>query len=440
MKASVEVLGVLERKLIIETSADQVEQEIDKRLKQMAAQYRIPGFRPGKAPMHLLRERYGEAVRNEVVGQVVDTTYNQAITQEKLLPAGMPKIQFLKNKAGEPLEYEAILEIYPHIELKGLEGIELENIKVDITQKDVDEMIQRLRHQAAKWNEVTHPAQKGDRVVVSYEGRQNGELFEGGSGKNVPVELGTGMAIPGFEEGFLQHSAGDSIEMNLTFPTDYHVAVLAGKPVEFKGTIHKVLAPELPPIDEEFAKQFGIKDGGIEELRKAVLEHMQTDVDQKVRGHLKGQLLEKLLALHTVEVPKVLIVQEATKLQQQEQQYYGKEKDKKPLEEPRPELIQLAKQRINLGLIFGEIIRTRKMHADPERVTTLLEKIAASYHQPQAIIDAYRSDKQLLRQLEETVIEDQVVDDLIAQAKLMDKLMPYRDFKGFKPAQDLANV
>lgn len=433
MQSSVEILNGLERKLTIKAPADRIESEVEKRLKGMASKYKIPGFRPGKAPVHLLRERYGESIRHEVIGEIIDSTYREAIAQEKLVPIGMPKIELVNNKAGEPLEYAAVLEVYPDIEIKSMDNVEVENIKVEITQKDVDEMIQRLRRQAAKWHEVTdRPARKGDKVVVSFEGRQDGELFEGGSAKDVSVELGSGIAIPGFEEGFIGHKAGDTVEMNLTFPADYHAAKLAGKPVEFKGTVHQVLGAELPPLDDAFAKQFGIPEGGIEQLRTAVLENMQRDVEQKVRGHLKGQILEKLLELHTVEVPKSLIEQEVRKLQQQEQQFTGKAVDKKALQEPRPELIQLAKQRINLGLIFGEFIRLHKLEVEPERVNALLEDIAASYNQPEAVLERYRSDQRLIRQLEETVIEDQVIDELIKQAKQVDKAMTYGEFKGFK--------
>jgi len=436
MQATVEILSGLERKITVKTSTDRIDQEVEKRLREMVPKLRLDGFRPGKAPMHLLRERFGESIRYEVIGQVIDSTYREAITQEKLMPAGMPDIHIVQDKVGEPLEYQATVEIYPEVKLKGLESVVIENITVDIIQKDVDEMIQKLRRQKATWSSVDRPSQKGDKVTVSFEGRQDGELFEGGAGKDVSLELGSGTTIPGFEEGFTGHKAGDAIAITLTFPKDYHAATLAGKPVDFKGTLHKVEAATLPALDEEFAKQLGVKEGGMEQLRKTVLENMQREVKQKVQGHVKGQALEKVLEIHPMDVPKALIQEELKKLLQQEQSYMSEMTGmKQPLPEPREELQQLARRRVHLGLVFGEFISHYKITPDPERVNKLIAELAGSYDNPENIAKVYRENKNLYRQLEEKVVEDQLIDQIVSQAKLVEKTMPYSEFKGFKPAE-----
>lgn len=438
MSVTVEILSGLERKIGIKAPQERIDQEVEKRLKEVASKFKMPGFRAGKAPLHVLRQRFGTSIRYEVIEKVIESTYKEAISQEKLTPAGMPIIEITRDKQGEPLEYYATIEIYPEVKLRSLDSVELENIKVDITQKDVDEMIHKLRRQRAKWVAVDRPSQKGDRVTVSYEGRQNGELFEGGTGKNIPLDLGSGTTIPGFEEGFTGHKAGDSVVVNVTFPAEYPVASLAGKPAEFKGTVHKVEMPELPPLDEEFAKQLGVKEGGMEQLRASVLENMQNEVAEKVQGHLKGQILEKLLELHPLDLPKVLIEEEIKRLQEQEQSYMSQMTGgaKQAMSEPREELRQLAKRRVHLGIVFSEIMEQQKFTPEPERIEKLIRQITASYENPDMVAQVYRENKQMYRQLEEKVKEDQLIDYMINQAKQIEKAMKYSEFKGFKPAQE----
>jgi trigger factor len=436
MQIAVEVLSNLERKITVTAPTDRVDQAVEKRLEEMISTFTLPGFRTGKVPMYLLRKRFAGSVRYKVIGQVIDATYREALTQEKLFPAGMPEIQVTKDKEGEPLEYEATLEIYPEIKLNEMGGIEIENITVDINQKDVDEMIQKLRRQKATWSEVDRPSQKGDKVIVSFEGRQNGELFAGGSGENVPFELGSGTAIPGFEEGFTGHKAGESVTLTLTFPTDYHAVALAGKPVEFKGTIHKVEAPQLPALDDEFGKQLGVKEGGIEQLRQSVLENMQREVKQKVQGHIKGQVLEKVLETNPIDVPKVLMQEELKNLLQQEQNYMSQMTGvKQGLPEPREELRELAKRRVHLGLLFGELVKQYNITAAPERVDQLIAEIADSYGDPEAISQIYRSNKNLYRQLEEKAVEDQLIEKIVTQVKQREKTMSYSEFQAYKVTQ-----
>jgi len=430
MQATLEVLPGLERKLTVIVPSDQIDQEIDKRLKEMAPKVKIEGFRPGKVPPHILRQRFGISMRYEVLEKIVGSTYGEAIAQEKLTPAGMPDIKITQDKAGEPLEYQALLEVYPEFTPKGLASAELQKINVDVTPADADAMIEKLRHQKAKWIDVDRTSQKGDKVIVSFEGRLDGELFNGGSGKDVTLELGSGSAIPGFEEGFTHHKAGDEIKMDLTFPTDYHSQDLAGKSVEFQGTLHKVQAPELPALDDEaFLKQFRVEEGGVEKLRQNVLERLQNETKQQAEDRLKAALFEKLLELNPIDLPKALVEQEVKRLMEEQQAYLARLGVKHTLE-PTEEIKRQAKERVHLGLLMSEIARESKLTPDPQRVEQLLEKTPASYPDmdPAVVIQAYRSNKELLQQLESRALEDTLIETLMAEAKVTQKNMSYTEF------------
>jgi trigger factor len=436
MQATVEVLNGLQRKITVTAPAEHVEQEIEKRLKNLAKKIKLDGFRPGKAPMQVVRTQYGESLRQEVLGEVIDKTYREAITQEKLIPACLPHIELLPNDSNEQVKYAATLEVYPEVKLASLDTITIENPHVNVTDQDVTDMIEKLRKQAATWETVDRASQKGDRAIVSFEGRMNGELFEGGSTKNTPLDLGAGTTIPGFEDGLLNHKAGDKVELNLTFPKDYRATDLAGKAVTFSVTVHEVKQAKLPELNDEFAKRFGVAEGGMEQLRKEVEENLQRDVKLSTRDMLKGQLLEKLLTVYNFDLPKALVEQEVQRVQQQEAQYMAK---RDPHYTPSPEhqaaQLKAAQEHIKLQLVFGEYIRTHKIAAEPERVTKLLEEIAVNYNQPETIMSQYRSNKQAMASLQATAVEEQAVELMLKETKLIDKKLSYVEFKGFKPQQ-----
>lgn len=433
MQATVEILSGLERKIMVKAPTDHFDQEIEKRLKEMLPKVRLPGFRPGKVPMPVLRKRFGESIHYELIGNLIDKTYHEAITQEKLHPVGRPEIQITKDKPGEPLEYEATIEVLPEIKVKGLENAEIEKFVVDIAQKDVDAMIHKLRRQKAKWSEVDRPAQKGDRVLTSFEGRKDGELFEGGSASRAHIELGSGMAIPGFEEGFMGHKAGDEISITLTFPTDYRVAALAGNPVEFKATIHAVEAPELPALDDEFAKSVGVDEGGIEGLRQGVMENMQDEVKKRSNEHAKTQIINKLLELNPIQIPKTLIDQETHHLVEQErayiQQMTGNAKQA-AAHKPRDGLDETAKRRVHIGLLFGELIDHYKITITPEELKQLLVDFVASHNAPPSAVQELERNERFCRQIEEKALEDKLIETIIAQAKSREKNLSYAEFSG----------
>jgi|JI10StandDraft_1071094.scaffolds.fasta_scaffold14043_4 trigger factor len=440
MQMNIEILNGLERKIIVKTPSEEINQAVEKRLNEVASTFKLPGFRPGKVPMHLLRQRFGDSIRYEVIEKVIESTYHEALSQEKLEPAGAPNIKVLQDKAGEPLEYEALFEVYPAITLNSLASAEIEFLQVDVTQKDIDEMVLRLRRQKAKWEETDKPAKKGDRLTISFEGRQDGELFEGGSAKEVVLELGMGTTIPGFEDGFIGHKTGDEIEIKVNFPQDYRALNLAGKPAEFKAMIHKVEVPELPTLDDEFAKEFGVKEGGVDTLHQKVSEQMQNEVKQKIRAHMKGQVLEKLLELNAMDLPNVLVEQELKDLQTQEQDYLqriAKEQSKQPILQPRKALSDLARRRVQLGLLFRQLIKNHHITASREKVDQLIEEITAVYDEAASTVaQMYRENRHLYEQLQQRAIEDQIIDLLISQAKQIEKIISYSELTGLRTFEE----
>lgn len=428
MQAIVEVLSSLERKLTVTTPPENIDQEVEKQLKEMIPKIKMDGFRPGKVPMHVLRKRFAPSIRYDVLEKIIESTYREAISKENLTPAGLPEIKVIQDKAGEPLQYQAILEIYPEVTLQSLASVELETLKVNIAEKDIDDMIEKLRRQEAEWTDVDRASQMGDRVVISYEGRQDGVLFEGGTAKEVFLELGSGKTTPGFEEGFVGHKSGDTVVFNVTFPADYHVASLAGKTVEFSGTVHKVQIPELLPLDDAFTERLGVKEGGLTQLRNDILRDMHRDVEHKVQEYSKAQILKKLLELHPIEIPKVLIQEELKKLQEEGRQQVS--------EEPSEALRALAKRRVHLGILFNELMREQKFTVDPEHIDKLIEKITAAYEDSALIARAYRENKNLYQHLEAKTLEDQLIEHLIAQTKQIEKNIQYHELNEFNTPEE----
>ncbi|HVV68049.1 MAG TPA: trigger factor [Gammaproteobacteria bacterium] len=463
MQVTVEVLPGLERKVVVKVPGSGVQSEIEKRLKDLAPKVKIDGFRPGKVPFNIVRQRFEDSVRREVVSEVIGSSYQEAIQQEKLTPAGLPKIDLATVIPGQALEFEATFEIYPTIALKELQDVEIETVKVNIDENDVDQMLEKLRNQQAEWVETTEPAEKGNRVLIDFESTLDGKSFEGGTGKDVTVQLGTGAAIPDFENALLGTAAGqENITFTIQFPVNYHRKDLAGKSSAVTAKVHKVLVAKLPEVDEEFAKKLGVADGNIEQLRKEIRDNLQRELDYNVKNQLKGQVLTKLLELNPVELPKVLVNEEIKNLQKQEREAgkhhahdhdhdhecdhdHDHDHDHEHSEdhahsENKTQFEQMAKQRVGLGLLFGEIIRNHQLKVDSAQVQARLEQIAAPYKDPQQVVAWYRNNKEQMAQIEASVIEDQIVDILTKQVKLKETVKTYRELVGQQQAAGNANL
>lgn len=423
MQVSVDTTQGLERRLTITVPAETIDSAVKSRLQQLAKTQRINGFRPGKVPVSVIKKRFGQAVRQEVAGEAMQRNFYEAVVQEKLNPAGMPSFELQKDEDGKDLEFIASFEIYPEIEVKEIEKIKIERAVVDITDKDMDAMMDTLRKQHANWKEVKRKAKKDDRVTIGFVGTIDGEEFDGGKAEDFPLELGKDRMIPGFEKPLVGAKKGDEVVSDVTFPEDYHAENLKGKKAQFTITVSKVEGMELPKVDEEFAKLFGIEDGNIDSLKDEVRSNMQRELDQTLKAKLKEDVISGLLEKNKVDTPKALVDQEIEGLREQAKQRFeqqaGGNKGNMP-ELPADLFEENAKRRVSIGLILGEIIKKNDIKVDDKKVEALIKTNASAYEDPKEVIEYYKSNKELLQQIQNVAMEEQAIELVVSQASVKD--------------------
>ncbi|MES9964415.1 MAG: trigger factor [Candidatus Sedimenticola sp. 20ELBAFRAG] len=420
MQVSVESSEGLERRMTVELPVEQVNEAVEKRLKEVARTVKLDGFRPGKVPMSVVRKRYTDQVYQEVFGDLVQSTYFQALAQEKLQPAGEPVVEPLEKSADEGMGYVATFEVMPEITVQDISGKTISRPVAEVTDEDFDAMMDKLRNQRTTWNDVERAAQDGDQVTINFVGKIDGEAFEGGTADGVPLVLGSSSMIDGFESGLVGASAEDERALDLKFPDDYRVESLAGKAATFDVKVTKVAEPVLPEVDDEFAKAFGITEGGVEALHKEIRSNMERELEEKIRSSLKDQAMEVLLDANPVDIPAVMIKQESEALLQQTKANMAQQGHDSQLDLPVSLFEDQAKRRVSLGLVIGEVIKANKIELDGDRVREKVEQFAQSYEKPQEVIDYYYSNKQQLASIENVVLEDQVVDWVLEQVKVED--------------------
>ncbi|UCC13322.1 MAG: trigger factor [Gammaproteobacteria bacterium] len=427
MMVSVETTGGLERRMKVQVPADRIENEVDSRLQSYGKTAKIKGFRPGKVPMKVIRQRYGGQVRQEVLGEVMQSSYFEAISQEKLRPAGGPRIEPDNIEQGQDLEYTAIFEVYPEFELKGHEGIAVDQPVAQVGDEDIDEMMDNLRRQRSEWLEIDSAAEPGHRVIVDFEGKLDGESFSGGSGQEVPIVLGEGGMLPDFEDGLTGMSANEEKDIKVSFPEEYGAEDLAGKVADFHVKVTKVEERKLPELDDEFCKAFGVQEGGVQKLREEVADNMRREMEQTVRLRLKEQVMDGLLARNDLELPGVLVEDEIRGLRESAARRMGVDPSEASNLPPRDTVEEPARRRVKLGLLVAEIIRQSDIQLDQTRVRERIKELAAGYRDPDEVIKLYTSNRQLMDQLEMEIMEDQVVDWLIERAKISEKSVPFKE-------------
>ncbi|EPC04518.1 trigger factor [Litchfieldella anticariensis FP35 = DSM 16096] len=425
MQVSVETTSQIERRVTVQVPADEVDQAVTARLKDAARNVRLNGFRQGKVPMAVVRQRYGHDVRNEVVGELMRERYVQAITQESLNPAGYPQIEPTVNESGKDLEFVATLEVYPEVELKSIDGAEVERPAVEVTDADVEQMIDTLRKQNASWEAVERAAEDGDQVTIDFQGFLGDEPFEGGQAENHDLVLGSESFIPGFEEQLAGVSAGDETEIKVTFPEDYQAENLAGKEATFKVKVHRVSAQQLPEIDADFIKQFGVEDGDVEKFRAEVKKNMTREVGQAVDNRVKQQVLEALKNANEIPVPQALVQQETDALKRQAAQQFGLGEDFDVSQLPNELFADQAKSRVQVGLLLAEVIKVNELDASDDEIKVKVEELAQQYQEPQQVIDYYLGNEQLKGQVKSSILEEKAVDTLLEQAHVKDVEMSY---------------
>lgn len=426
MQVSVETTSQIERRVTVQVPASEVDEAVEARLLDTAKNIRLNGFRKGRVPMSVVRQRYGRGVRDEVVGELMRERYVRAITEQSLNPAGFPSIEPKVDEAGKDLEFVASLEVYPEIELASIDGAEVERPVVEVSDADLDEMIETLRKQNAAWEEVERAAQDGDQVKIDFQGFLGDEPFEGGSAEGHELVLGSGSFIPGFEEQLVGAKAGDEPTLEVTFPEDYQAEQLAGQKATFKVKVHTVKGQVLPEVDAEFTKRFGVEDGDIEKFRAEVKMNMTREAKQAVDNRVKQQVLEALQKANDVPVPQALIQQETDALKRQAAQQFGLGEDFDVSQLPNELFSEQAKSRVQVGLLLAEVIKSNELDATDDEIRARIEELAEQYQEPQEVVEHYMNNDQLKTQVKSAVLEEKAVEKLLAQAAVKDVEMSYQ--------------
>lgn len=428
MQVSLETIQGLERKMTIAVPGEEVDTAVTARLKEAAQNVNLNGFRKGKVPFKVVKSKFGKGVRQEVVGEMMSQSYYEAINQEKLRPAGQPTIDPTNTEEGEDLEFTAVFEVYPEISLPDFTKIEVDRVGAQVSESDIDEMVMTLRQQRQSWEVVERPAATDDMVNIDYTGRLDGEEFEGGSASGTSLVLGSQRMIPGFEAGIEGKSAADNFTINLKFPEKYHNLELADKEVEFEITLNTVSEQVLPELNEEFYEAFGVEEGGEEAFREEVSSNMQREMKTASRNKLKTHTMNALVAAVDLDIPAALVGGEITQLREQATQQMGGGGQNIDVSMLPDELFkEQASRRVLLGLVLGEIIQQQALTADPAKVRESVEELAATYESPDEVINWYYGNQEQLATIESAVLEDQVFDYILEQAKISDKQVSYQE-------------
>jgi trigger factor len=426
MQVSVETTQGLGRRLTITIAADSIETAVKSELVNVAKKARIDGFRKGKVPMTVIAQRYGASVRQDVLGELMSRNFVDAIIKEKINPAGAPNYVPGEYKLGEDFTYAVEFEVYPEVELQGLEAIEVEKPVVEVTDEDVDAMLDTLRKQQATWKDSDAAVTAEDRVTIDFTGSVDGEVFEGGKASDFVLAMGQGRMIPGFEDGLVGHKAGEEFTIEVTFPEDYHAENLKGKAAKFDIVLKKVEERELPEFTEEFIKRFGVEDGSVAGLRTEVRKNMDRELKGAVRNRIKSQAIDGLVNANNIDVPAALIDSEIDVLRRQAAQRFGGN-EKQALELPRELFEEQAKRRVVVGLLLGEVIRTHELKADEERVKGLIEEMASAYEDPTEVIEFYGKNKELMDNMRNVALEEQAVEAVLSKAKVSEKATTFSE-------------
>jgi trigger factor len=405
----------------VDLPAARVAEMMDQKLRELARHVRLDGFRPGKVPMRTIKQRFGEQVRQETYGTLIQETLYEAVNQQKLLPAAEPQVELREAAEEGGLGYTAVFEVMPEIRLAELSGQTVARPAAEVGEADVDEMLDKLRRQRTTWQDVDRGASDGDTVHIDFEGRIDGELFQGGSAKDVPLVLGSGAMIEGFESGLLGARAGDERVLEVRFPDDYRAEHLAGKDASFNVKVQRVAEPVLPEIDEEFVKAFGVEAGTVEALREDVAKNMRHELRQKLRAITKERVMDTLIAANPMDVPKALVDQESERMKQQMVQDMQQRGQASRMDLPASVFADQARRRVHLGLLVAEIIGQQKLTVSDDMVRETVAEFAESYENPQEVVDYYLQDKEARRGIENLVLENRVVEWVLDQVQVADE-------------------
>ncbi|OTG97179.1 trigger factor [Acinetobacter sp. ANC 4654] len=433
MQVTSEAVSGVARRLNVSVPTSRVNEQFEARLKRTAKTAKINGFRPGKVPLNVVRREYGAGIYQEVVNDVIRDTVFEAIQQEKINAVGMPNIDKVENK-DDALVYQATVEVYPEVEVSAFDALEIERKKSEVNDKDVDQMIENLQKQRAAWAETKGMAKKDMQVTFDFEGTVDGEKFEGGTAEDFKLVLGSGRMIPGFEDGIVGMKKGEEKVIDVTFPEDYQAENLAGKAAQFKITVKLVEKQKLPEIDAEFLKIFGLtEEEGVEKLKADVRKNMEREVMNGLRNQVKAATFDALVAANEVEVPAAMLSQEIDRQRQQMIQQFTQQFGAQGAQAfdssmlPDDLFKEQAEKAVKLGVLVSKVLADAKIEVDPARVEAYINDMASSYEDPTEVIEYFKNDKQQRAQIEAVVLEDQIVDHILAAAKVTDTDVSYEE-------------
>ena len=423
MSISIETLEGLQRRVTIIVAADKIEAAYKEQLKGYAKNARVDGFRKGKVPHSIIEQRFGVAARQDVLSDEMQRAFFDAVIAEKINLAGRPTFTPNNYQPGQEFSFSVTFEVFPEVELKGLENIEVEKPVVEISEADLDKMVDVLRKQQATWAESQEAVKAEDRVVIDFVGSVDGEEFEGGKATDFVLTLGQGRMIPGFEEGIVGHKAGEQFDIDVTFPAEYHAENLKGKAAKFAITLKKVENIVLPELTEEFVKKFG-NAKSVEDLRAEIKKNMQRELNNAVTARVKNQVINGLIAQNDIEVPAAAVAEEVEVLRQQAVQRFGG-KPEMAAQLPAELFEAEAKRRVQVGLLLSTVIGSNELKVDEARVEAMISDIASAYEQPAEVVEYYAKNRQLTENIRNVVLEEQAVDAVLAKAKVAEKAMSF---------------
>lgn len=430
MQVSLETTNGLERKMTVEVPAEEITSAVDEKLKNLSTQVKLSGFRPGKVPLSVVRQQFGKKVSQEVIAETMQSSFQQAIIQEKLRPAGSPSIEPLNLESDKALKYVATFEVYPEITLADASKYEVEVAEVEVVESDIDDIVEKLLKQKIQWTEIDRKAKKEDQVTMNFVGKIDGEVFPGGSQENFPTVIGAGNLLPDFEKQLEGVAKNDKKSFDVTFPKDYMQADLAEKVATFEVEVLKIEEGELPELNEDIIKEFGVEDGKVESFRKQLQDNMVVELEQRKKAFEKNSVMECLFKENTVEMPNALVQQEIQALRGQATENMQMPDKSKMPEDLLPDSLfeEEAKKRISLGLLISEIVQKNEIKLDQEKVAAQLQSIAASYGQKEEVLQYYRNNREAMANIEMLVMEEQVVDYVLGAAKKKSKKFGFDEF------------
>jgi trigger factor len=429
MQVSLTATSGLERRLEVAVPATEVSTEVEQRLKNISRTARLKGFRPGKAPITVVRKQFGEQVHAEVIQDLMRSSFAQALSQEKLTPAGGPRIEPIAMGPGSELKYAAIFEVLPEIKIKPFDSMPIERPSATVTEDDINAMIESMRRQRPVFTAVERPAQDTDRVTIDFDGSVDGQPFEGGEGRDVPVVIGSRQSLADLEEGLKGATTGEKRTVSLSFPADSPNKSIAGKTAQLEVTVKQVEQQTLPEVDEEFCRAYGVEEGGIDALRTEVRKSMERELGDVIRNRVRGQVMDALYRENRFEVPRALVDEQVQRLQVDAARRIGA---KDASQVPAREVFEdQARRRAALGLLMGQIVQAEGVKVDRERVQNRLNDLVGQYPNPDEARRAYMQNADAMRQVESVVLEDQIVDWIVDHAQVTDKPMTFKDLTGF---------